>query len=70
MAKKLTDDEVTDLIHAMGEMLFTPDGEQYEAETPFSQARLDTALRILVIAAAGLQKKKPADLSVIEGGKD
>lgn len=69
MAKKLTDEEVTDLIHAMGEMLFTPDGGKYEAETPFSQARLDTALKVLLIASAGLQKKKPADLAVIEGGK-
>lgn len=70
MAKKLTDDEVTDLIHAMGEMLYTPEGEKYEAATPMGQSRLDTALRILLIAAAGQQKKKPAELTVVDGGKD
>ncbi len=70
MAKKLTDDEVTDLIHEMGEMLFTPEGEKLEAETGYSQARLDTALRILVIAAAGQQRKKPPELTVVDGGKD
>lgn len=69
MAEKLTDDEVTDLIHEMGEMLFMPDGEKLEAETAYSQARLDAALRILVIAAAGQQRKKPAELTVVDGGK-
>lgn len=70
MVKKLSDDEVTDLIHAMGEMLYTPDGTKYEAATAFGQARLDTALNILLIASAGLQKKAPVELSVIDGGKD
>lgn len=70
MPRKLSDEEVTELIHAMGEMLFTPDGTKYEAVTTFSQARLDTALKILLIASAGMQKKAPVELSVIEGGKD
>jgi hypothetical protein len=69
MTKKLSDDEVTDLIHAMGEMLYD-ETDKYEAETPHGQARLDTALRILLIAAAGQQKKpKSPDLTVHEGGK-
>lgn len=68
MVKKLSDDEVTDLIHAMGEMMF-PGGEKVEAETPYGQARLETALRILVIAAARQQPKKPPELTVVDGGK-
>jgi len=70
MTKKLSDDEVTELLHAMGEMLFKPEGDKYEAETPHGQARLDTALRIALIATAGQQVKPKAGLTVVNGGKN
>lgn len=70
MTKKLSDDEVTELLHAMGEMLFKPEGDKYEAETAHGQARLDAALQIALIATAGQQIKPKAGLTVVDGGKD
>lgn len=54
MARKLSDNEIQDIITNMGRMLRDSTGTPYDAETPHGQTALATVTKVLAIGYAVL----------------